>query len=201
MRQLISLVAVLALSACGNAQEAGSVPEEGAPKALSAVADRASAGEVTEQQKADFGTLAQYVGQTFKGAPTAQSDEASVDTQKWEWALGGKAILIRHALADGSYGGDTYVYKDAKSGALTYVYITNAGFHTVGEMTPTENGWIAEEAVTGHDTITRVRSTSVVDEAGVWTMTSEVLTSGEWQPGHAFEYVPTSDPLPVLKRQ
>ena len=96
---------------------------------------------------------------------------------------------------------NTYVYKDAKTEKLTYVYITNAGFHTVGEMVPTENGWIAEEAVEGHAEISRVRSTSIVHEDRSTSMTSEYLKSGEWVPGHSFEYKPTTDPLPVLKNK
>ena len=155
----------------------------------------------TAKRIEDFGGLADYVGMTMTGSPTAESDEQFTDVQVWSWALGGKAILIRHALEDGSYGGDTYVYKDAKSGKLTYVYITNAGFHTVGEMLPTENGWIAEEAVTGHPEITRVRSTSVVHEDRSTSMTSEYLTSGKWVAGHAFEYKATDDPLPDLKTE
>ena len=191
----IILISALTLLA-GACAESNSPPED-APKALGAIAQRSA--PPTDKQIADFGNLANYVGLTMKGAPTEQSDEQFTDVQKWEWALGGDAILIRHALEDGSYGGDTYVYKDAKTDNLTYVYITNAGFHTVGEMVPTDNGWIAEEDVIGHAEITKVRSTSIVHEDKSTSMTSEYLKAGEWVPGHAFEYQVTDDPLPALK--
>ena len=193
MRGILVAVAGLLLSACANESP---VPE-GAPKALGAMAERSALPSA--KQTEDFGALADFVGMKLVGTPTATSDEPLTDVQSWEWALGGKAILIRHALEDGSYGGDTYIYKDAKTGKLTYVYITNAGFHTVGEMTTTGAGWVAEEAVIGHPEITRVRSTSVIHDGKSTRMASEYLKGGAWVPGHEFEYRPTSGPLPALK--
>ena len=195
MRLLIIVAAVGILGACASERYMLGATA----KSPGSIAERVTSP--TEKQLEDFGSLAGFVGMTMTGSPTAESDEQFTDVQTWEWALGGKAILIRHALEDGSYGGDTYVYKDAKSEKLTYVYITNAGFHTVGEMVPTEKGWIAEEAVTGHPEITRVRSTSVVHEDKSTSMTSEYLKAGEWVAGHAFEYEATNDPLPALKSE
>jgi len=200
MRNLIIAVLAIALSSCGDGQSSDGVFPENAPGVIGKVAS-ASSGEpeATEAQRAMFGTLVDNVGRSFKGMPTGDATEQFVDIQKWEWGLGGNTILIRHALADGSYGGDTHVYQDAKTNKLTYVYVTSGGFHTVGEMVPTDNGWVAEEAVSGHENITRVRSTSVVNSAGIWKMTSEYLTDGEWVRGHAFDYAETNDPLPALK--
>ena len=194
--RLVSLGCLLFFAACGGAEEDSNASAPNLPKALGQISAEIAAP--TEKQMEEFGSLAQYVGTTFKGAPTGDSSEKFVDIQKWEWGLDGRTILIRHALVDGSYGGDTHVYKDAKTGKLTYVYITSGGYHTVGEMTPNATGWVAEEEVVGHETITRVRSTSVVDEDGVWTMNSEYLTDGEWVAGHAFEYAETDDPLPKI---
>lgn len=200
MKYLILAAFAVGLISCGQSQSPPGGFPKGAPGVIGKVADNAGQkGEPTEHQRETFGTLAEYVGTTFKGAPTGESMETFVDIQKWEWGLGGNTILIRHALEDGSYGGDTHVYKNAKTGNLTYVYVTSGGYHTVGEMTPLENGWVAEEVVDGHESITRVRSTSTVDEEGVWTMSSEYLTDGEWVPGHAFEYLQADTPLPTLK--
>lgn len=195
MQKILAATLGLFFAAC---TQSSSIPEN-APKALGAIAERSA--PPTAEQIADFGKLAEYVGMTWSGSPTAESEEQFTDIQKWEWALGGKAILIRHALEDGSYGGDTYVYRDSKTDELVYVYITNAGFHTVGTMTPTETGWVAEEDVNGHPDITKVRSTSVVHDDKSTTMTSEYLKSGEWVPGHAFEYKETSAASPALKSE
>lgn len=192
MRILLAAAIGCLITACSNGGEVSG----DAPKMQGAMAKRAAP---TVQQRADFGTLADFVGKTLTGSPSAGSSEQFTDVQTWEWTLGGKAILIRHALADGSYGGHTYVYKDQASEMLKYVYVTNSGFHTVGDMSSTDTGWVAEEAVSGHDGITRVRSTSTLHEDGSTTMTSEYLKDGEWVDGHGFEYTETNDPLPALK--
>jgi len=155
----------------------------------------------TPAQTETFGALTAFVGNTYRGIPGGGGDpDAKADIQKWSWALGGTAIKIRHAIEDGSYGGDTYVYKDAAAGGLVYVYITNAGFRTEGTITINEDGsYTADEAVTGHPTITMVRSTSRLNEDGSSTMASEMLENGEWTPGHSFTYQPTTLPLPTLK--
>ena len=149
--------------------------------------------------KETFGALASLVGLRLRGTPEDGSSERAPDIQQWEWALGGTAILIRHALEDGSYGGDTYVYKDAASGDLVYVYITNAGFRTEGVIQLNDDAsYTAEEDVAGHPTITKVRSTSVINGDGSTNMSSQYFDGGEWVPGHAFTYVPTDKPLPRL---
>ncbi|MEM8616900.1 MAG: hypothetical protein AAGF20_08185 [Pseudomonadota bacterium] len=153
----------------------------------------------TPLQRETFGALVNYIGKTLRGEPSADSGERKADIQQWSWALGGTAIKISHALEDGSYGGDTYVYKDAESGDLVYVYITNAGFRTEGVILLNEDGsYSAEEAVNGHPTITKVRSTSKLNEDGSSAMQSEYLDDGEWKPGHSFTYVRTDQPLPRL---
>ncbi|MEM1390930.1 MAG: hypothetical protein AAGG45_07595 [Pseudomonadota bacterium] len=157
----------------------------------------------TSQENWDaFYPLSKLVGQRFRGTPEDGSTERAADIQQWEWALGGTAILIRHALEDGSYGGDTYVYKDAKSGDLVYVYITNAGFRTEGVIELNDDAsYTAEEDVAGHPTITKVRSTSVINGDGSTNISSQYFDGGEWVPGHAFTYVPTDKPLPRLNVQ
>ena len=153
----------------------------------------------TATQIETFGPLSDFVGKSFRGIPGSDPD-GKADIQVWSWALGGSAIKIQHAIEDGSYGGDSYVYKDAATGDLVYVYITNAGFRTEGIMTLNGDGsYTAEEAVSGHPSITMVRSTSRQNEDGSTNVVSEILDDGTWKPGHSFTYLPTDQPLPVLK--
>lgn len=153
----------------------------------------------TDAQRETFGPLADLPGQRFRGVPTDGSSERQDDFQQWQWALGGAAILIRHALADGSYGGDTYVYKDSESENLVYVYITNAGFRTEGVISINEDGsFAAEEDVAGHPSIKKVRSTSTFGDDGKIYMTSEYLDGGNWVTGHSFTYEQTLQDLPAL---
>ena len=144
--------------------------------------------------------MADMVGRRFKGSPASGSTEPLIDYQSWEWALGGTAILIRHVLSDGSYGVDTYVYRNAETGALDYVYITNSGFRTEGSFTLADDGsWIAEEDVIGQGDITKVRSTGRILPDGSTETVSEYLKGGQWVPGHSFRYEETSEAMPRLK--
>jgi len=184
----------------------GSLSEknDGSARAIEWLTERCAIMEAEQQELRDqrrpiFGSLTDFVGKSFRGIPGDDAD-AKADIQKWSWALGGTAIKISHAIEDGSYGGDTYVYKDAATSDLVYVYITNAGFRTEGTITLNPDGsYIADEAVTGHPTITMVRSTSRLNEDGSSRMTSEMLDDGKWRPGHSFTYQPTNEPLPALK--
>lgn len=155
----------------------------------------------TAQQRNTFGILVDYVGRTLRGAPLGDDPEAKADIQSWSWALNGAAIKLSHAIEDGSYGGDTYIYKDAASGELVYVYITNVGFRTNGIVTLNPDGsFSSEEVVEGHPTITAVRATTVLGEGFTSTMTSEYLDNGTWVEGSGFTYTPIDEALPKLMR-
>ena len=145
--------------------------------------------KATAWQTETFGRLTRFVGRTFRGEPTGEGADTVADIQSWDWALGGAGLSIVHALEDGSYGGETLIYQDGESDDLVYVYVTNAGFRTEGSFVLNEDGsWSAEEAVTGHDTITRVRSTGEERSDGTLLMISEYLSDGDWTPGHRFIY-------------
>ncbi|GAB5459746.1 MAG: hypothetical protein Hens3KO_27760 [Henriciella sp.] len=193
MRLLILGLAVLGLGACNSALETSSL----------SASDIAQASTTpTAFQTEAFDALIPLIGKTFRGTPVTDDENAPADIQKWSWALGGNAILIQHAIEDGSYGGDSYVYKDAATGGLVYVYITSAGFRTEGTITVAEDGsFTAEEDVKGHPSITKVRSTSHLDIDGPGTMTSEYLDNGVWVQGHAFDYLATDEALPLIKVQ
>ena len=103
------------------------------------------------QRTERFGKLLNFVGNCYRATPTADSVEQTADIQFWSMALGGAAITIEHALEDGSYGGISYFYPKAEPAMFTYVYITNAGFHTQGTITVNDDqSFTASETVSGH---------------------------------------------------
>ncbi|MEM7005074.1 MAG: hypothetical protein AAF498_04280 [Pseudomonadota bacterium] len=153
----------------------------------------------TKWQKDTFGRLVELVGQTYRGEPLEGSSEAVADIQSWNWAIGGAGLSINHALEDRSYGGETLIYLDSETNALAYVYVTNAGFRTEGTFQLTEGGgWIAEEEVTGHPSITKVRSTGSRRSDGSLMSVSEYFQNGEWTPGNQFLYREVFDTQPEL---
>lgn len=157
------------------------------------------AKQVEAERSEKFGALFDLVGKYYKGTPTGDSSENIADVQYWGWALGGAAITIEHALEDGSYGGISYVYPKPGSDDFTYVYITNAGFHTQGTITLNgDQSFTASETVDGHPTITEVRSVTTFDETGITSMTSEFLDDGAWKTGPEFTHEVTTDRFPRL---
>lgn len=153
-------------------------------------------------QAGTFGALSGLVGKTWRSAPAGAGETGPADLSRWSWDLGGRVLVNRHALEDGSYGGVTHVYENGQTGALDYVYVTSAGFHTTGSFELGDDGsWTAEEAVTGHDTITRVRSTGRLTADGQITMTSGYFAKGEWSPGRNVVYVPVNAKIPEITGQ
>lgn len=149
----------------------------------------------------EFGMLASLVGTRWYGEPGEADKEHGqpADYSEWFWDLGGSVLVNRHVLADGSYGGVTYVQKNKASGELDYVYITSAGFRTSGSFTLNDDGsWTAYEAVTGLKDIIGVRSTGRMTEDGALVSVSEFETRDGWKPGHEFRYEPTTEPMPDL---
>ena len=196
------VVTFFALVSCS-----GEVAENGeiSPVSLSAIEESkegrslCAQGDVSFLNAHQFGDLAPLVGRCYLGTPVGGSASQAKDIQFWSIALGGAAITIEHALEDGSYGGISYIYPSAKPDAFTYVYITNAGFHTQGTIIVNDDqSFTASETVNGHPTITEVRSISRFDETGLTSMTSEFLDQGEWQPGPAFTHEVTTEPFPRL---
>ena len=117
--------------------------------------------------------MAGLVGKTWRSEPVGGGETGPADISKWSWDLGGRVIVSRHALEDGSYGGVTYIYENSQTGSLDYVYVTSAGFHTTGTyQLAGDDSWTAEEAVIGHETITRVRSTGRITPDGRMAVTS-----------------------------
>lgn len=181
---------VMMLGACATTESPAAAP---VTTSAPIIEDSAIASE--------FGMLASLVGTRWYGEPGEADKEHGqpADYSEWFWDLGGSVLVNRHVLADGSYGGVTYVQKNKASGELDYVYITSAGFRTSGSFTLNDDGsWTAYEAVTGLKDIIGVRSTGRMTEDGALVSVSEFETRDGWKPGHEFRYERTAEPMPDL---
>ena len=160
-----------------------------------------AAGAATAGLDEHLEALEPYVGKTYEGAFTdGATDASSVDVQHWEEILGGKAIRVVHSLNEGEYGGETIIFWDSKTAAVTFYYFTTAGFFTHGTMTFEEGVVTARETVEGSsDGITEVRSSSRVLTDGRLHTKSEYLKDGQWVPGHEIYYVEAPEAKVVFK--
>lgn len=119
----------------------------------------------------------------------SKPEQPIVDVMRWERALNGKAIRVLHSVNEGSYGGETIFMWDEKKQLVTYHYFTTAGFMTVGSMSFKEGKAITHEVVTGSTGgVTEVRGTSELLSSGAFSVKTEHLKDGEWQPGREVIY-------------
>lgn len=199
MKTGLLAIAAMALAGCaewGMLTDKSLVPDGTEERVRAAT----SVKPATPEQVARFGILAQLPGRTMRGRPVARSTELANDMQRWDWTENGTAISIRHALEDGSYGGETIVRQDPQTGDLGYDYTTNAGFTTQGTFTLSEDGrsWTASEKVSGQSDVLEVQSEGRLNQDGTMRISSRYLTSEGWQDGHGFIYYETFDPMPQL---
>lgn len=118
-------------------------------------------------------------------------DKKMIDRSIWSRALNGQAIKTVHSINHGDYGGETMIFWDQKQKKIAYYYFTTAGFYTHGTMTynATTKSIEALESVENNDQgITQVRSSSVLDERGMLTVSSEYLQNEKWVKGHSAVY-------------
>lgn len=166
-----------------------------ATASLLAGASAAVAGELDPR----LAPLAPYVDRTFTARMgPAGNEDATVDVQKWETVLGGKAVRITHSINGGDYGGQSLIMWDVATKSIRYWYVTTADFHTVGTLTAAGDSLVTLEDVIGNaGGITRVE--------GVWrrtadghTVTSRMEAGGQWQPKQTSTYVETPGAEPAF---
>jgi len=59
--------------------------------------------------------LERFLGKTWKAL--VDIDKGLHDVARWELALGGQAVRIRHSVGDGVYGGESYIVWDQEKRA------------------------------------------------------------------------------------
>jgi copper(I)-binding protein len=134
-----------------------------------------------------YAPFAPMIGKTWRG--TGTGPEAVEDIQRWDWAVGGHAIRVVHAVNGGVYGGETLIFRDKDSGEYIFHYFTSGGFHTTGTITPTGPGVFAiEEAVHGVDDLEALKSTGTLGPDGVYRVRASVERDGTWVETGGFDY-------------
>ncbi len=132
--------------------------------------------------------FAKLAGRAWRGEGTGPDGKPVVDIAKYEMILGGRAFQSTHKLENGTYGGRTIIFFD--EGAKTYIfhYFTTAGFHTTGEIVPTETGFTAVEQVQNHPEFAEVRSEAFYGDKTIRVVSSHVTHDGEESEGEELVY-------------
>ena len=125
--------------------------------------------------------FAPFLGKTWKGL--VDPDKRTYDVARWELALSGQAIRIRHSVGDGAYGGETVVMWDKERAGLVYYYFTTAGFYTNGTMRFDDDGRLQSRETVAGDAggVTEVRGTQEILPDGRLSVKTRMLRNGEWE--------------------
>lgn len=127
------------------------------------------------------------IGKTWRGTNVTQ--EGVEDVMRWDWAVGGHAVRIVHAVNGGVYGGETLIFPDKDSGQLIFHYFTTGGFHTTGVIRPTGPGAMEiDETVHGADGVEVLKSRATLGPDEVYRTRSLVERDGEWVEFGGFDY-------------
>jgi hypothetical protein len=123
-----------------------------------------------------------------------------VDVVRYEAALGGHAVRIRHAVNDGAYGGETLIVWDGAKQSLVYSYFTNGGFYTQGTMRA-EGGVLAtHEVVQGAaGGVTEVQAEISLDADGRLLVKARYMRDGQWGEGRETRYEPAPNAVVRFK--
>lgn len=153
---------------------------------------------VEYEPMAPFAALA---GKAWRGEGVGPNGQPIVDIARYEMILGGKAFQSTHRLEDGSYGGRTIIFYDEGAEKHIFHYFTTAGFHTTGEITPTETGFVSVEKVQGHPEFVEVRAEAFFEEDLIGPVirirSSHVKMDGETSEGEELIYREIDDPGPL----
>ncbi|NNL88338.1 MAG: hypothetical protein HKP25_04650 [Marinicaulis sp.] len=159
----------------------------------------ASTGDAAESNGAKVVEAAAYApmeifaplaGRTFKGDGTGPGGEPIIDIVNYEFILGGRAFQATHKLKDSAYGGRTIFFFDEGAKKYIFHYFTTAGFHTTGEVEPTETGFTASESVAGHESIVEVRSEIIIDGDVIRVAANYIDKNGDTAEGGERVYQP-----------
>ncbi len=128
-----------------------------------------------------------YLG-TWKGLVNAE--KGTWDVSRWERLLAGQAVRIRHSVAEGAYGGETFIVWDQKQESLVYYYFTTAGFYTHGTMSFDAEGRLhSREEIAGQaNGVSEVRSMQERLPGGKIRVETKMLRNGTWDPPNEVIY-------------
>lgn len=144
-----------------------------------------------------FDPIRSLIGQTWRG--TGAGPNRATDIMRWDWAVGGHAVQVTHAVNGGVYGGLTLIFPDKDTGRLIFHYFTTGGFHTTGFIQPGPDGAIdIDETVHGLEGIEHQRSRGRFGPDGSYHTRGLRQEGDQWVEFGGFDYVPDPSAQVVL---
>ncbi|MFC2951021.1 hypothetical protein ACFOOP_03730 [Marinicaulis aureus] len=155
------------------------------------VASMTGAASAEEKMATAYEPMApfmKFAGTAWRGEGTGPDGKPIVDIAVYDMILGGRAFQSTHRLEGGTYGGRTIIFYDEGAKEYIFHYFTTAGFHTVGEIVPTDTGFTAVEQVMNHPEYAQVRSEAIFGDATIRVNSSHVAHDGTVSDGDGLSY-------------
>lgn len=143
---------------------------------------------------APMAPFAKLAGTAWRGEGEGPDSKSVADIVRYEMIIGGRAFQATHRLEDGSYGGRTIFFYDEGAKKYIFHYFTTAGFHTLGEITPTDNGFVSVEKIEGNTKYAEVRAEMIFENEAIRVKTTLVDKSGKASGGGDLVYHRIEDP-------
>jgi len=156
----------------------------------------AGAAYADETSYAPMKPFERFAGRVLIGEGTGPDGETFTDIAHWEFILGGKALQSTHRLKGGVYGGRTIFFYDEGAQEYIFHYFTTAGFHTIGTIDITEDGFTSVEKVEGHPDYAEVRADVVYEGETVAITSTYVDKKGGTKEGQRMVYRVHDGPPP-----
>lgn len=158
---------------------------------MSGLAGASAAAEMSPY----FEPLRPFLGKAWRGVfPRSTPDKPIVDVARWDVALNGKAVRIRHSINDGDYGGETLIVWDVERKSLVFFYFTTGGFYTTGTVSVEGSALITLETVKGNsEGVTEVKGATRLLPDGRMHVKTLYRKHGDWIDGRDVYYVETKD--------
>ncbi|MEL7490792.1 MAG: hypothetical protein AAGJ73_08730 [Pseudomonadota bacterium] len=163
---------------------------------MTLAAATASAGEPAEKNATtDYEPMKlfeRFAGRAMRGEGTGPDGKPVVNIATWKFIMDGRAVQSDHKLEGGTYGGRTIYFYDEGGEKYIYHYFTNAGFHTMGEVTPTDNGFASVEKVINHPNFSEVRGEMFFDGDVIRVTSTHVDKEGklsETKEGFVYRFI------------
>lgn len=159
--------------------------------ALAAVAIQTAPGVAqtrpAHDPRAVFAPFVPLIGKTWRGSGVGPDGADVEDVARWDWAVGGHAVRVTHAVNGGVYGGETLIAREGEG--FIFHYFTTGGFHTTGTISASAPGvFTIDQTVHGASSIRRLRSNGEVGADGVYRVRTSTEREGAWVETGGFDY-------------
>lgn len=149
----------------------------------------ASAAVAPDARGEGFEAIAPLVGKTWVGEDVSAKGERTVSVEKWEWILGGKAVLVTQSVNNGELGMQYTYFIDPITHGLSFHAVSTLGPTSEGTLGMKDGKLIRDERIIGDSGINEVKNIyEILSDDSMMTSSEYYRDSKQLPGGHDFHY-------------